>query len=109
MSNKRKDVPIVLVHSASKMLIYQFLLTVLILLHRPHSRLKQKLRNIKYPEYIAQFHMKNIHCVQKVWKHPNENVRNVKKSGRRLGRLIIVVYLTSSRVIWAFFGMSGPV
>jgi hypothetical protein len=36
-------------------------------------------------------------------------LRNVNKPGRRLGGLIIVIYLTSSCVILAFFGMSGPV
>jgi hypothetical protein len=30
-------------------------LTVLILLHRPHTRIKQKLRNIKHPEHNVQY------------------------------------------------------
>jgi hypothetical protein len=46
------------------MQIHQFPITVLILLHRPHTRLKQKLLNIKYPEHKEiQFHMKNIYRV----------------------------------------------
>jgi hypothetical protein len=38
----------------------QFLTTVLILLHCPHTRIKRKLRNIKHPEHHAQLHMKNL-------------------------------------------------